>query len=92
MNGNTIGWLVVAKSPAGRVLTYAREPFGSRDEAEIEIPSAKMKAFAFFAANPTIAIDDDGFADDLYDMLHCKGVQFVPMELSDDLKKELGLC
>ena len=71
-------WTVVARSKKDqRILTHSVRRFDSEEGARLAIPEETDRAIAHFSSHPTIAIDDDGFADDLRDILMGDRVEFV---------------
>lgn len=72
---------VVAKTAKGRILVGGKAEHKTEEEAAAAIPAEKMRLISGAARNPMIVEDDDGFADDLYDVLRREGVQFVAAEI-----------
>jgi hypothetical protein len=74
-------WKIEARTPKGKPLVRCPQAFATRELAEAAAEDEGRACITHFARCPTIAIDDDGNADDLYDMLRQNGVQFVPVDI-----------
>lgn len=79
MDGKTI-WVVVARSAKGKSLIRSVNTYTDESSARTAISREKDNLTSWAASHPTIVIDDDDFADDLYDVLRGPGVHFEAEE------------
>ena len=71
-------WTVVARSKKDhRILCYSRSKYDSEADATSSATEEKRIAIAHFSSHATMALDDDGFVDDLRDILMGDRVEFV---------------
>lgn len=79
-----MSWNIIARSKKdGRELAHGTgKTYPTKTLAEADIENAKRDAFAHFASHPTMAKDDDGHVDDLYDILmNSSRTEFVAVQI-----------